>query len=78
MPLPMPKPRTSSPCPSAIKKALSISAAPKNGRKIEILKKNPMVCFEAAIETELITADDPCNYNVRYRSVIGYGKAKFL
>lgn len=47
-------------------------------RKIEILKKNPRVCFEAAVETDLITADEPCKYNVRYRTVIGYGKAKFL
>ena len=31
----------------------------QKGRKIEILKKNSRVCFEAAIETELITADDP-------------------
>jgi len=50
----------------------------RKGEKIEILKKNPRVCFEAAAETELITADDPCNYNVRYRSVIGHGQAKFL
>ncbi len=50
----------------------------QKGRKIEILKKNPRVCFEAAVETELITADDPCNYNVRYRSVIGNGQAKFM
>jgi len=50
----------------------------QKGEKIEILKKNSRVCFEAAIETELITADEPCNYNVRYRSVIGFGQAKFL
>jgi nitroimidazol reductase NimA-like FMN-containing flavoprotein (pyridoxamine 5'-phosphate oxidase superfamily) len=49
----------------------------REGRKIEILKKNPRVCFEAAVETDLITAGEPCKYNVRYRSVIGYGKAKF-
>jgi len=50
----------------------------QKGRKIEILKKNPRVCFEATVETEIITADDPCKYNVRYRSVIGHGQAKFL
>lgn len=50
----------------------------REGKKIEILKKNPRVCFEAATETELITADDPCKYNVCYRSVIGHGQAKFL
>ncbi|MDD3247113.1 MAG: pyridoxamine 5'-phosphate oxidase family protein [Methanosarcina sp.] len=50
----------------------------REGRKIDILKKNPRICFEADIETEVITADDPCKYNVRYRSVIGHGQAKFL
>ena len=50
----------------------------REGRKIEILKKNPRVCFEAAIETEMITAEDPCKYNVRYRSIIGHGQAYFV
>ena len=50
----------------------------QKGEKIDILRKNPGVCFEADIDAELITAEDVCNYNVRYRSVIGYGKAKFL
>jgi nitroimidazol reductase NimA-like FMN-containing flavoprotein (pyridoxamine 5'-phosphate oxidase superfamily) len=50
----------------------------QKGRKIEILKKNSRVCFEADIETEVITADDPCKYNVRYRSVIGHGQAHFV
>jgi nitroimidazol reductase NimA-like FMN-containing flavoprotein (pyridoxamine 5'-phosphate oxidase superfamily) len=50
----------------------------REGRKIDILKRNPRVCFEADIETEVLTADDPCKYNVRYRSVIGYGQAHFV
>lgn len=50
----------------------------REGRKIDILKRNPRVCFEVDIETEVITAEDPCKYNVRYRSVIGHGQAKFL
>jgi uncharacterized protein len=50
----------------------------QKGKKIDILKKNPRVCFEAESESELMTADDPCKYNVLYRSVIGYGHAKFL
>ena len=29
----------------------------REGRKIKILKKNPRVCFKAAVETEIITAD---------------------
>ncbi|KKH50395.1 pyridoxamine 5'-phosphate oxidase family protein [Methanosarcina sp. 1.H.A.2.2] len=50
----------------------------REGRKIDVLKRNPRVCFEADIETEVLTDDDPCKYNVRYRSVIGHGQAKFL
>ncbi len=50
----------------------------REGRKIDLLKRTPRVCFEADIETEVITAEDPCKYNVRYRSVIGHGQAKFL
>lgn len=50
----------------------------QKGKKIEILKKNPRVCFEVDIETEVMTAEDPCKYNVGYRSVIGHGQAKFL
>ncbi|MCQ1536135.1 pyridoxamine 5'-phosphate oxidase family protein [Methanosarcina sp. KYL-1] len=49
-----------------------------SGKKIDIIRKNNKVCFEADIETEVITSDDPCNYNVRYRSVIGYGRAQIL
>ena len=46
----------------------------QKGKKIDILKRNPRVCFEADFETEVMTADDPCRYNVRYRSVIGMGQ----
>ncbi len=48
------------------------------GKKIDIIRKNPTVCFEADIETEVMPSDDPCKYNVRYRSVIGKGKAQIV
>jgi nitroimidazol reductase NimA-like FMN-containing flavoprotein (pyridoxamine 5'-phosphate oxidase superfamily) len=50
----------------------------KKGEKIDILRKNPKVCFEADIDADIIVTDDICTYDVRYRSVIGYGQAKFL
>mgnify|MGYP000904266911 CR=1 FL=1 len=74
----MVKHHTLSRCRSAIWIMQSTSIAPGKAGKIEILKKNPWVCFEAAVKTELINADEPYKYNVRYRSVIGYGKVKFL
>lgn len=50
----------------------------KHGEKIDILRKNPKVCFEADIDADVIVTDDICTYDVRYRSIIGYGQAKFL
>ncbi len=48
------------------------------GEKIDIIRKNPKVCFEVDIETEVMPSDDPCNYNVRYKSAIGHGKAQIV
>lgn len=48
------------------------------GKKIDILKKNNRVCFEADTDAEVIPAADPCKYTVRYRSVIGSGRAEIL
>ena len=48
------------------------------GRKIEILKKNNQVCFELEYETELLKAEQPCQYGMKYYSIIGWGKAKFV
>lgn len=48
------------------------------GKKIDILNRNPRVAFEADAEAEIITTEDICKYNVRYRSVVGNGKARFV
>jgi len=48
------------------------------GRKIEILRKNNHICFEIDLKTELIKAPEPCNWSMRYYSVIGFGKAAFI
>ena len=50
----------------------------REGKKIDILNRNPRVAFEADVETEIITTEDICKYNVRYRSVIGNGQARFV
>jgi len=46
------------------------------GRKLEILKKNPRVSFEMDIDWEIVRSGDHCN--MRYRSVIGFGSAAFV
>ena len=56
---------------------LYFHSAPK-GKKIEILKKNPNVCFEFEILTQIIKSAKACKWGMRYRSVIGFGKAGFI
>ncbi len=48
------------------------------GMKIDILKKNPKVCLEFEIDTELIKSDQACNWDMKYKSVIAMGKLSFL
>ncbi len=48
------------------------------GKKIDILKKNPLVCFEVEVDAELLPADVACGFGMRYRSVVGTGRAEFV
>ena len=48
------------------------------GKKIDILRKNNNVCFEVDIDHELIEADQACGWGMKYKSVIGFGKALFI
>ncbi|MHC4244439.1 MAG: pyridoxamine 5'-phosphate oxidase family protein [Planctomycetota bacterium] len=48
------------------------------GKKLEILKGNPNVCFEFDIDTKLIKAEKPCDWAMRYKSIVGFGKAELV
>jgi len=48
------------------------------GRKIDILKQNPEVCFEIDIPFNVVTSEKACNWTMGYRSVMGSGKAVFI
>ena len=50
----------------------------REGKKIEMLAKNPRCCFEVDICDRLVKGDKPCSWGMRYRSVIGYGRAATL
>lgn len=56
---------------------LYIHSASK-GKKINILKKNPNVCIEIDIEKELFPDEIACKWDIRYSSLIGFGKASFV
>ena len=48
------------------------------GKKIDLLKLNPTVCFEIDIDQHVLPADIPCRWSTEYKSVIGYGTAHFI
>ena len=48
------------------------------GRKLDILRQGPEVCFEISREGEPATPETPCNSGYYYASVIGTGSAVFL
>jgi nitroimidazol reductase NimA-like FMN-containing flavoprotein (pyridoxamine 5'-phosphate oxidase superfamily) len=50
----------------------------QNGKKIELLKRNPLVCFEVECDLEIIDTGIPCKWSMNYASVIGYGTPSFI
>jgi nitroimidazol reductase NimA-like FMN-containing flavoprotein (pyridoxamine 5'-phosphate oxidase superfamily) len=54
-----------------------VHSAPE-GKKIELLKANPNVCFEVDEDRELVKAEKACDWGMRYRSVIGFGRARII
>jgi nitroimidazol reductase NimA-like FMN-containing flavoprotein (pyridoxamine 5'-phosphate oxidase superfamily) len=50
----------------------------KEGKKIDMMRKNNTVCFEIDVDNELVRAENPCKWSMKYYSVIGFGKAFFL
>lgn len=48
------------------------------GLKMDMIRRNPQVCFEVEIDLGTIPGDTACRWGFRYRSVIGFGRAVFL
>jgi len=56
---------------------LYFHSAPE-GRKMELLEKNPRCCFETEVGVELVNSGEPCVWGMRYQSVIGEGTARVV
>ncbi len=56
---------------------LYIHSAPE-GKKIDLLRKNPEVCFEVEDSMEILTGEQACDWSTRYRSLVGYGEVEIL
>jgi len=48
------------------------------GKKLEILRRNPQVCVEFDLDHELVQGAKACDWGMKFRSVIGFGRAVFL
>ncbi|MGC4076147.1 MAG: pyridoxamine 5'-phosphate oxidase family protein [Rubrivivax sp.] len=48
------------------------------GSKIEILRRNPAICFEIGVEHGVIEDEKACDFEARHRTVIGHGRAVFV
>jgi len=48
------------------------------GRKIDIINRNPSVGFEMDTDYELIESEQACGFSSRWKSIIGTGKAEIL
>ena len=51
----------------------------KAGKKMDILKLNPTVCFEVEGDTELVDGGEvACKWGMKFISVIGLGRARII
>ncbi len=50
----------------------------KEGQKLDILRVNPSVCFEADSASSLISGPQACNFSQKYESVIAFGQADLV
>ena len=49
----------------------------KEGKKLDIISRNPFACFEMDCSHKLVEADEACNYSMEYESVIGLGSVHY-
>jgi len=49
-----------------------------HGRKLDIVGKNPKVCVEFEADVHVQPGAGPCDWSMRFRSVIGAGLVRFV
>lgn len=45
-----------------------------SGRKLEMINRNDLVCFEMDTDHAISPGEKGCDWGMKYRSVVGYGK----
>jgi nitroimidazol reductase NimA-like FMN-containing flavoprotein (pyridoxamine 5'-phosphate oxidase superfamily) len=50
----------------------------REGKKMDIIRKNERVCFELEGEVSIARASKPCKWSIDYISAIGFGRASIV
>ena len=56
---------------------LYFHCAPR-GRKLEMMKKNNLVCFEMDTDHKLYSGEKGCDWGMNFRSIVGYGRLSII
>jgi len=48
------------------------------GKKIDLIRKNPNICFEFDHLIETVASEKACSWSVKFQSIIGFGTASLL
>ena len=48
------------------------------GKKIDLIKQNPNICFEFDHLIETVESEKACSWSMKFQSIIGFGKASFV
>jgi hypothetical protein len=48
------------------------------GRKIDIIRRNSKACVSFDADTEMVTEEKACGWTMRYKSVVGFGRASLI
>jgi uncharacterized protein len=49
-----------------------------SGKKIDMLRGAAKVCFSVVTRHELVLAEKGCDYSMKFESVVGYGRPRFI
>ena len=50
----------------------------QKGKKVDMIAKNPNVCFEVNYGGEVYSNKQACNWGTKFRSITGFGKAVLI
>ena len=50
----------------------------KEGKKIDLIKENNIVCFEIEHTAKIERYEKACKWTTTYRSIVGYGKVEII